>query len=211
MNNNNISKYVNNQLKNLLIFDTDISQYVDVAMKRSEECFVRLNNKYYSNDAYLVTEHSGKYSIFLFCLSSVIYKAIGVNTISSKLYYLNKILHGVDWYYEIDLPLYWGVEHPIGSVLGRAKYSNGLFIYQGCTIGGNKGKYPVIGENLIMYSNSKILGESVIGNNVLLASDTTIIDREIPSNCIVFGRGPDLVIKEYSESEIMEKISLIWK
>ena len=58
---------------------------------------------------------------------------------SDLIYYLNKILHSIDCYFEIKLPTKFGVEHPLGSVLGRASYSEGLFIYQGCTIGGNKG------------------------------------------------------------------------
>lgn len=67
---------------------------------------------------------------------------------------------------------------------------------QGCTVGGNKGKYPIIGENVKMFSNSKIVGSSVIGNNVWLSANVYIKDTNIPDNSIVFGTTPNLIIKD---------------
>ena len=131
--------------------------------------------------------------------------------IASKIYYLNKILNSVDWYYEIELPTYWGVEHPLGSVLGRAEYSEGLFIYQGCTIGGNKKKYPKIGKNVILYSNSSILGDSIIGDNVLISTGTTIKDENIPDDSLVFGQSPNLIIKRKGKEYVENYISDFWK
>ena len=116
----------------------------------------------------------------------------------------------MDWFYEIELPNYWGVEHPVGSVLGRAQYNDGLFIYQNCTIGGNKKQYPTLGRNVIMYSNSTIIGNCNIGNNVIISTGTTIKDQNIPSNSMVFGESPNLVINQKSEDRISELIDEIW-
>lgn len=106
------------------------------------------------------------------------------------------------------MPEYWGIEHPLSSVLGRAKYEDGFFIYQNCTVGGNKKKYPTIGKNVIMYSNSSILGDSIIDNNVFFSTGTLIKDEDIPDNNIVFGKSPNLVIKNNKErsKEIIEEI-----
>lgn len=66
-------------------------------------------------------------------------------------------MHSVDWYYEIELPDHFMVEHPVGSVLGRATYGDYMYIYQGVTIGGNislnEGNvaYPVLGENVTFF------------------------------------------------------------
>lgn len=49
-------------------------------------------------------------------------------------------MNGVDLFYAIELPQKFGAEHPLGSVMGRAKYSEGFFFYQGCTVGGTVGK-----------------------------------------------------------------------
>lgn len=118
------------------------------------------------------------------------------NSLKDKFYYLNKILHSVDIYSEVELPPVFFLEHPLGTVLGRAEYGNNFFAMQGCTVGGNKGKYPIIGENVKMFSNSKVLGDSHIGNNVWLSANTYVKDELIPNNSIVFGSTPNLIIKE---------------
>lgn len=205
----NIGKHVNKQLENILICKEDVSPYVESALQRTLKCFAPNKNKYYFDKKVLLF-HSGQYSIFLYYLANTIYRMTGDPKLSEKVYYLNKILHSNDWFYEIEMPEYWGVEHPISSVLGRAKYSNGLFIYQGCTVGGNRGKYPSLGKNVIMYANSKILGDSHIGNNVMISSDTIIKDQDVPDNCLVFGCSPNLKIIVKNEEYMANKLLHFW-
>jgi serine O-acetyltransferase len=206
--------HVNKQLSNILICNENVAPYISKTLERTMKCFKRTQNKYYNNEIgepKFSIYHSGQYSIFLYYLANTIYNTGGNPLLAAKLYYLNKILNSVDWYYEIELPEYWGVEHPIGSVLGRADYSNGLFIYQGCTIGGNNGKYPVIGKDVILYSNVTVLGNTNIGNNVLISTGTTIKDEKIPSNCVVFGQTPNLVLREKDDNYFNDRISKFWK
>ena len=205
-----IADFTNQQLRNLLISNHDVTPYVKESLDRTLRCFEPNNNKYYTGNTSISVFHSGQYSIYLYYLANTIYKKSGDTELASKIYYLNKILHSVDWFYAIDLPSYWGVEHPVGSVLGRAKYDDGLFIYQGCTVGGNKKRYPSLGRNVIMYSNSTILGNCNVGDNVIIATGTTVKDQDIPNNSIVFGKSPNLVIKEKSEETINELIDEIW-
>jgi len=205
-----IAYFTNQQLRNLLISNHDVTPYVKDSLDRTLKCFEKNNNKYYKEDLNLSVFHSGQYSIYLYYLANTIFKKSNDTQLASKIYYLNKILHSVDWFYEIELPNYWGVEHPIGSVLGRAKYNDGLFIYQNCTVGGNKKKYPTLGRNVIMYSNSTILGNCNIGDNVIISTGTTIKDQNIPNNSMVFGESPKLVVKQKSENKINELIDEIW-
>lgn len=134
---------------------------------------------------------------------------------TDSIYYLNKIMHSCDWFYAISLPEVFFAEHPLGSVLGKADYGNQFFFYQGCTVGGNRDKagklyYPVIGENVLMYSNSSILGDAVIGNNVIISAGTIIVGENIPDNSIVFGRSPNLIIKKRNEKEIQDRQKHLW-
>ncbi len=205
--------HVNRQLTNMFGPSDDVEPYINVTLQKCEKCFQVNKSSYYRNDQqelFFSPYHSGQYSIFLYYLSNTIHLIGNNKKLASIVFYLNKILHSVDWYYEIRLPEYWGVEHPVGSVLGKAKYSNGLFLYQGCTIGGNKGKYPVIGENVILYANSTILGDSKIGSNVLVSTGTIIKDDTIPDNCIVFGQSPNLIIKNKDKNYLDLMISHFW-
>ena len=123
-------------------------------------------------------------------------------------------MHGIDWYHQIDLPVHFLAEHPLGSVLGRAKYGDYFFVYQGSTVGGNrkKGKlyYPQIGNNVVMYANSSVIGDSKIGNNVIVSANTYIINENIPNNCIVFGQSPKLTLKAMNDKNINGMFDHIW-
>lgn len=148
--------------------------------------------------------HSVQYMILLYWLSRVMFQKDTNGKNAEKVYYLNKVLHSVDIFYEVNLPAVWCAEHPLGSVMGRAQYGDRFFFYQGCTVGGSKDIYPVLGENVILYSNAKILGNCKIGSYVVLAANTYIKNQDIPDNCIVFGQSPNLVIKQKSKREIQE-------
>lgn len=166
-------EHVDRQIANMFGLSDTIVQYLETTLQRVEKCFSVNNNKYYHNETDEVCFspfHTGQYSIFLYYLANTIYRTDNNKSLATKIYYLNKILNSVDWYFEVELPEYWGVEHPLSSVLGRAQYSDGLFLYQGCTVGGNKGRYPEIGKNVILYSNVTVLGNTVIGDNVALST-----------------------------------------
>lgn len=159
--------------------------------------------------------NSVQYSIYLYLLSKSVHEKWGGKE-ADAVYYLNKIMHSVDWFYAIDFPEFFYAEHPLGSVMGRAQYGNRFFFYQGCTVGGNRGRdgtlhYPVIGENVLMYSNSSILGKAQIGNNVILSAGAMVLNEDIPDNTIVFGRSPDLAIKERTCEEMADRQGYIWE
>ena len=145
--------------------------------------------------------HSVQYMTFLYTIANELYRNGVSSALTDKLYYLNKVMNGLDMFYAIELPEVWSAEHPVGSVLGRAKYGDEFFFYQGCTVGGNRGKdgvlhYPVIGKNVRMYANSSLIGKCNVGDNVILGAGALVKDTDIPSNSIVFGQSPNLIIKE---------------
>lgn len=169
-----------------------------VSMQRSLTNFNQSDNKYYKsgyNDL-----HSVMNMILLYYLSNELYKRNQCPGLCDKVYYLNKIMHSVDLFYAIELPEYFGAEHPLGAVMGRAKYGNGFFFYQGCTVGGTKDRvgniyYPEIGENCHMFANSSILGNCHIGDNVNIGAGAIVKNQDVPDNCTVFGQSPNLIIK----------------
>ena len=73
-------------------------------------------------------------------------------------------------------------------------------------VGNNNNVYPVLGKNVRMFSNSKIIGNSHIGNNVLVGANCFIKDCDIPDNVMVFGQSPNLIIKENHKDKVMEMI-----
>ena len=198
------------QLSNLLCFELDELAFlefcVDQALLDCEYCFSRTQNKYYecNGRTYFNPFHSGQYTIFLYFASRRAFLNQGTELceqfkskgLADRIYYLNRILNSVDLFYEVELPRFFCLDHPIGAVIGRARsIGEGFTFSQGCTVGNNKGTYPVIGKNVQMFSNSKLVGDSVVGDNVLISANTYIKDTSIPANSVVFGGPRDLVIK----------------
>ena len=207
------------QLKNIwgekytadLKFRAEISQ----ALKRIEKCFSKLKGKGFHENGETIFSpfHTTSWSMFLYYLSIDI--RIENKRGADMVYYLNKVMHSVDWYHEIELPDYFAAEHPLGSVLGRARYSDYLFVYQGTTIGGSYNKYgelyyPELGEKVTLYANSSILGKCRIGSNVVLSANACVKNEDVPSCSIVYGQSPNLVIKRKSEEE-MKAFNRAWE
>ena len=198
-------KMVIKQVDNLFFIEDEEKKTISVllsdVLERCEYCFSFSVNKYYrkDGDVYFNPFHSGQYSIFLYFLSNSIFKRFEHSgTLSSRIYYLNKCLNGLDLFYEVDMPKVFMLDHPVGSVMGRAQYGEFFAFSQNCTVGNNKGIYPVIGKNVGMLSGSKILGKCEIGDNVIISANTYIKDQSVAPYSLVFGSSPDLVIKERS-------------
>lgn len=181
-----------------------IEQVLDCVLERCEKNYTASDSKYYhlkSGEIIFNPYHSVQYMVFLYYLSNELYKQQKPSILCDKVYYLNKIMNGVDLFYAIELPEVFSAEHPVGSVMGRAKYGDGFFFYQGCTIGGARYKdglsyYPEVGKNVRLYAHSAVLGKSKIGDNVQIGAGAIVKNQDIPSDSIVFGESPNLIIKQ---------------
>lgn len=193
-----------------------INKMVPFALEEMENSYSAVSSdKFYNNNRMVFSPYySVTWMIFLYRLSYL----LGIennNHEAGIVYYLNKIMHSIDWFYQVKLPVHFMAEHPLGSVLERARYGDYLFVYQGTTVGGNRKDnklyYPVIGNNVVMYANSSVLGNSNIGNNVIISANSYLINENIPSNCIVFGQSPNICIKRKNEEEIKMMTKAFWK
>lgn len=124
-------------------------------------------------------------------------------------------MHSVEWYWNIELPQHFIVEHPIGSVLGKGIYGDYFSIYQGVTVGERLSRdrvsWPKIGHHVTMFANSSIIGTCNIGNWVIVSANTHILNQDVPDYSIVYGVSPNLIIKTYDKEEIKEYFVKSWK
>lgn len=121
-------------------------------------------------------------------------------SLADRIYYLNKSLNAIDLFYEVEMSDIFHLDHPVGTVLGRATYGDHFSCGQNCTVGNNRGIYPTMGFNVKLLSGSMLIGNCQVGDNVILAANTyvkdcDIQDCDIPSYSIVFGNTPNLTIK----------------
>ncbi|RYD31037.1 MAG: transferase [Verrucomicrobiaceae bacterium] len=191
------------QLGSLFIFRADtesglLSEALVEAVEACDHCFSRTVNKYYHRDGetFFNPFHSGQYSIFLYFLSrGIAARQPEGGTLADRVYFLNKALNGLDLFHGVRMPRVFFLDHPVGSVIGRAEIGDGFSFSQNCTVGNNKGIFPTLGRNVSMMSGSKILGRCRIGDDVTLAANSYVKDTDIPGGSIVFGSSPNLVIK----------------
>lgn len=190
------------QLSSLFKLSEEEKLLININIKevfsRCEYCFSCTNEKYYwgDGDCLFNPYHSDQYAIFLYYFSNTIFRLGEAYLLADKLYYLNKMMNACDLFYEVELPRFFILDHPVGSVIGRAQYGDGFAFSQNCTVGNNKNIYPILGKNVRMCANSSIIGDCHIGDNVIIGANSGVKDEDIPANSIVFGYSPNLLIKQ---------------
>lgn len=179
----------------------DLRSAVDVALARLDHCFSYIDNRYFFDGENTVFNHlnGDQYAMWLYLLANELYRQGGQTSICSKLFLLNKALHGLDAFYEVELPSVFLLVHPLGTVLGRGRYSDFFVAYQRCGIGSNRDVYPVLGRHLTLRPGSAILGHCTIGDHCQLASESLILDRDLPDNTLYIGNPKSAVTKRQDE------------
>lgn len=158
------------------------------ALDRLEHCFQRIRVSRYSANKQAFFNHlySDQYLMFLWFLSNSLWK-MGANENSlNKVYLLNKCLHAFDCAFDTALPDVFIVVHGVGTVLGKAKYSDFLVAYQGCTVGQSQGIYPKIGRGVGLGAGASVVGDSSIGDYASISTGCTIVNRTVESNSTVY-------------------------
>ena len=179
---NDLALYVRKQFENLFPDGADLSdlpRFVDAALARVEHCFsrVRLKGFFANGEARFSHWHCDQYAIFLYYLANSAFRERPGHPIADKAYALNKALHALDAFYEVELPDVFAVQHPVGTVLGRASYADYFICYHNCTVGANlDNDYPSFGRGIVMYGGSRVIGKTVVGGNSFVSTGAIIID-----------------------------------
>ena len=169
----------------------ELAPAVAAALPRLEHCFSHVANKYFFDGERAVFSHlhGDQYAMWLYLLSNALHRQGGAASTCSKLFLLNKALHGVDAFYEVELPSVFLLVHPLGTVLGRGNYSDFFVAYQRCGVGSNNDVYPTFGRHVTMRPGSAVLGACTIGDHCQIATESLVLDRDLPDHTLYIG-GP---------------------
>jgi serine O-acetyltransferase len=199
------SKQINNLFPdNCLIHPKNFKNQFDHAIDRVDFCFKRVAFERYNSNGqtYLNHLYSDQYLIYLWFLANTVWEESGNEILASKLYYLNKTLHGFDCMYDTNLPDIFLIFHGVGTMLGKAKYDDFFVALQGCTIGSQKGKYPVLGKGVALTANSSIIGDCEIGSRVSVSANSSLFQTNVPCDSVVYSdsKTGEIKIKPTKES-----------
>ena len=167
----------------------EIRALLPQTLERAEHCFSHVANKYFFDGRSTLFNHlhGDQYAMFLYLAASTAYRLGMADGLPSKLFLLNKALHGIDAYFEVELPAIFLFVHPLGTVLGRGQYSDYLLVYQGCGVGSNHDVYPTLDEHVTLRPGSSVLGRCHVGRNCTLGAGSLLIDADLPSDSVYLG------------------------
>lgn len=170
---------------------------LDETLERVEHCFSFVNNRYFFDGKNVLFNHlnADQYAMFLYILSNVLYRRCCDISVCEKIFYLNKILHGIDAFYEVILPDIFLFVHPLGTVLGRGSYSDFFVVYQRCGIGSNHDVYPVLGKYVSLHPGASVIGNCTLGENCKIAMDSLLLDSPLEGNSVYVGTPGNYRIK----------------
>jgi serine O-acetyltransferase len=114
------------------------------------------------------------------------------------------------------------IDHGMGVVIGETtEIGDDVLLYQNVTLGGTgneRGKrHPTIGNNVVVGTGAKVLGNIHVGNHVRIGAGSVVI-RPVPDNSTVVGvpgrvvRGPAHVDLEHGrlpdpEGQLLEELA----
>jgi serine O-acetyltransferase len=133
---------------------------------------------------------SSQHTAFLYYLANTIWKRSGDTEAPTRLFLMNKALNGIDLFYEIAMPEVFYIGHSVGIVLAKATYGNYLVLYQNSTVGRHKDQIPVLGDRVVLYPNTAVIGRSMVEDDSVVSQGVSVVNKHVPKGSIAFAGAP---------------------
>lgn len=137
--------------------------------------------------AHRIQANQNELAVFLFRLGRVLHER-AEDSLIPQVHSLLKRFCGCEIYFNNEIDVGFYVVHGEGTVLGsRNRIGEGFKIHQGCTIGHKQnggGAGSTIGNDVVMYANSSLIGELHVGNRVVIGSHV-LVTRDMEGDSIV--------------------------
>lgn len=190
-----------------IISDEVFEISLEIALDRCEKCFkhILLPGYHKEKNVFFYHLHQDQHATFLYFLGNTLWKEYGEKILCDKLMNLNRILHNFFLSYKCPMPDIFILAHPVGSIIGNANYSDGLYISQNVTINthiNSEGKLDLdIGRGCFLGAGAKIIGNRPIGDRVSIGVDTLIYNKEIKNDsvCLKDNSGKVLIRERINE------------
>lgn len=141
---------------------------------------------------------SGTLAVVMFRLAQYFYEKKFVWRFAFLISRINQILNGFECNImaEIDCGLF--IPHSMNIVIGIAKMGKNITVYNGVTLGARVMKkndpdykegvnrYPIIEDNVVIYSGAKLIGPIHIGKNAVVGANAVVV-HDVPEGKTVVG------------------------
>ncbi len=141
------------------------------------------------------------FPVIIIRLSSLIYKIKFLRIFSYLLSWLNLAIFGIEFTPKCKIGFGLVIPHSSGIVIGASRLGNNVTIFQGVTLGAqitdmqyNINTRPIIGNNVVIGSGAKILGNIHIGNNVVIGANSVVLEN-IEDDVVIGGIPAKIITK----------------
>lgn len=109
---------------------------------------------------------------------------------------LGREIGQIEIYYSSVIGEGFKINHGVGTVIGaRCKIGNNCTIHQNCTLGDRNGGRPTVGNNVIIYAGSMILGDINIGDGSIIGANS-VVTKSCPPNSLIVGTPGRILTKK---------------
>lgn len=170
------------------MIDVLISEYENMFQRR-KLIFLRSLLCYYRTPKYRVV-------VLIRCALRSKYKFM-------RKWYRNKlaIKYGVELGSNPNIGRNLKLEHFQGIVIGNdVVIGNDCTLYQQVTLGQKNGKYPIIGDGVVIFAGAKVIGNVNIGNDSIIGANAVVL-KDVKSNKCAVGIPAKVIDKRLENNE----------
>jgi serine O-acetyltransferase len=170
----------------------DVEAAFRLAMDKVEHCFSAITHPGYHDEKGNVLFshlHADHYAHLLYRFSNCLWHRSQNKPLCDKLLLMNRALFTLFISYKNDMPDYFFLAHPFGTILGNASYHDFLVVSHGVTVNTEQDELgnpaPVLGKGLFLGAHAKIIGKQPIGDRVSVGVDAFVYNTAIPDDSVV--------------------------
>jgi len=138
----------------------------------------------------IVFTYSGFHAILMHRSTHFLWK-LHVPFLPRALSQIARFLTGIEIHPGAEVGRGFFIDHGMGVVIGEtAVVGDSVTLYQGVTLGGTgkeTGKrHPTLGNNVVVGSGARVLGNITVGNDVRVGAGSVVV-KDVPDHCTVVG------------------------
>jgi serine O-acetyltransferase len=131
----------------------------------------------------------------------------GVPLLPRLISQISRFLTGIEIHPGATIGHRFFIDHGSGVVIGETtEIGDDVLIYQGVTLGGTGGekgkRHPTLGNDVVVGTGAKVLGNIRVGDNVKIGAGSVVV-RPVPDNSTVVGV-PGRVVRVRPEGGVLE-------
>ena len=134
--------------------------------------------------------YAGLHAIIFYRIAHVLWK-MRIPLLPRCISQLGRFFTGIEIHPGATIGKEFFIDHGMGVVIGETTIvGDNVTLYQGVTLGGTgkeRGKrHPTIGDNVVVGTGAKVLGNITIGDNSYIGANAVVI-KDVPANSTVVG------------------------